>query len=1149
MLSKARKDTKMRNTRGRELAVFLAVLLLVFCGTSLGQVVSSPGPIPHRITAPVDDAVRSSIAKSTHPLAQAQYDRGPVDAALLMERMILVLGVSPEQDHQLRTFLDSQQTKGSPDFHHWLTPEVFGQKFGPSPLDVQQVDDWLRQEGFRVGSVAKSGLWIEFSGNAAQVQAAFQTQMRNYQVEGKMHLANASDISIPAALAPVVRGVRLHDFFSKPRHTMGSIVHGAGDGANPNATLHDSQGNIVHALSPGDFALIYDLNPLYSATPTPFNGSGQTIAIVARSDIDPGDIVDFMSVFGLPGGLPCVITNGPYPGDVPGDDVEATLDVEWSRAVATRANIELVISASTATTDGVDLSASYIVDNNLAPVMSVSFNLCEQLLGPVENQFINALAQQAAAQGISVFVSAGDDGAAACDDPNNSVATGPLSVGGLSSPPYVTAVGGTEFNETVNGGTDATYWNSTNSANLVSSKGYIPERVWNESCSVATCGSNANLFAGSGGMSGIYPAPSWQSPSTGIPGLTSLNRALPDVSLAAAGGHDGYLFCFQRICEGGTSFFVIGGTSASSPALAGIMAIIDQKIGSKQGLANYVLYPLAQNEIFSNCNSSTIPLTGSSCVFNDNTVGNNTVPGETGFNAGLGFDLASGLGSVDATNLANAWAKMALGFQGVNTTLAPGTAITATHGQAVSLTVNVARQGTTGTPSGNISLIASGGTLLNPVGVAGEAISPSMAGTATTGAFNVSNLPGGTAYTLTAHYPGDGLFKSGDSNPVTVTVTPENSTTTLTSIVGFDNNGNPITGTTIPYGGFLDLRTVVASVNNTSPPDGFPSGKITLSDNSAQAGTLNLNTFAQAELINCLTPAPFNSVCLTVGSHPIQVVYNGDNGFSGSSTANPAVTITVTKGNPGVAATAPATAKFNTPITVQASVFPTGTIFPTGTVQFFQGTTALGPPLTLAAGNPSTASTQVTLSGSGNQSITVQYTGDATYNGASSPPTTVNVTPPFNFSATTTFAAIAAGATATYNVTLNAVGGFTGSVSFACTGAPAGSTCAVSPNPATLGTSDALTVTVSNTRNARSMPAPFRTWPVVFAGALAGLLWGVRRKPRSALLLALAVTLVVVGVGSCGGGTPRPPTVATLTVTGTSGSATNSITLNLTVTH
>jgi large repetitive protein len=1118
------------------------------------QVQGAAAPVPSRIVAPVDESVRTTIKNSVHPLAQAQFDVGPLDGATPFNRMILVLGTSPEQEHAARTLIDSQQTQGSPDYHRWITPEEFGARFGPSAQDLGQVTAWLEKNGFSIGSVAKSGRWIEFSGTSAQVEAAFHTQMRQYQVHGENHIANSSEISLPAALTPVVKGVSLHNFFAKPRHSALTPVHGVSNGTNPNATLHDNQGNVVHALAPGDFAKIYDINPLYGAGK---NGSGQSIAIVARSDIDLGDMADFQSVFGLPSNPPNVILNGPDPGDVPGDDVEATLDVEWSNAVAPGATIDIVISAITATTDGVDLSAIFIVENNLAPVASVSFNLCEQLLGSPENTFINALEEQAAAQGISVFVAAGDDGPAACDDPNNSLATGPISVGGLASPPWVTAVGGTEFNETVNGGNDATYWSASNSMTLVSVLGYVPEMVWNESCSSAACGINANLFAGSGGVSTLYPTPSWQA-STGIPGLSFSNRALPDVSLAAASGHDGYLFCFQRVCQGGNSFFLVGGTSASSPSMAGIMAIIDQKTGSKQGLANYVLYSIAKGENFNNCNSSsrTNPATGTSCSFNDITVGNNTVPGATGFNATAGFDLATGLGSVDANNVATAFASQVAGFQGTTSTLAANPAanpINIIHGASVNFNVSVARMGTVGTPSGAISLIAEGGNLPSNVGVAATTVSGSN-GTATGTMNGVSNLPGGTTYNLIANYPGDGTFGSSDSAALTVTVAPEGSATNLTSIIGFTNSGVPIVGTTVNYGDFLDLRTVVTSSTHTSPPDAFPSGGITLLDNGVPIGSLSLDSEAQSEFIDCFTPAPSSAPCLTVGSHPISISYGGD-GLSFTSSSSATTTITINKGNPTVAISAPASTPFGTALTATASVQPTGTIFPSGTVQFFQGATALGSPVTLSPGNPSTASAQVTLAGSGNQSFTAQYSGDSTYNSATSAPATVTITVPFNFSATSTSQIIAAGGTATYNVNLNGVGGFTGQVSLSCTGAPGGSNCAVTPNPANLSsttTSVPLTVTVSNTANAHlTIPLPWKQLPFVFAGVLGIALVGLRRKPRQRLLMLFAL-LVMAGTISCGGGggsSPRPPTIATLTVTATSGGQSSTITLNLTITH
>jgi Pro-kumamolisin, activation domain/Bacterial Ig-like domain (group 3) len=1159
-----------RTTRGHMFAAFFVIVLLSLTLPASGQTSSPQTGVPSRITALIDNQVRTTIPKTTHPLAQAQFDRGPVDPGTAMDRMILVLGVSDSQEGELRTFLDSQQTKGSPDYHRWLTPEEFGQKFGPSPQDVQQVTNWLQQGGFRVGAVAKSGRWIEFSGTAAQVNQAFQTEMRNYQAAGRTHIANASDISIPAALAPVVRGVSLHDFFKKPLHVMHGKVHGVSNGTNPNATLVDSNNNVVHALAPGDFASIYDLNPLYTGGN---NGSGQTIAIVARSDVDPHDVSDFQSLFFTsPPTTPNFIINGPDPGDVSGDDVEATLDTEWSGAVAPGATIDVVISAITATTDGVDLSYAYIVDNNLAQVMSISFGLCEQELGPPENQFLNGMAQQAAAQGISVFVSAGDDGAAACDDPNNPLATGPISVSGQASTPYVTAVGGTEFNEGVIGQADSVYWSATNSPTLVSVLGYIPEMVWNESCSAATCGAaNANLFAGSGGVSTIYATPSYQS--GGITGLPQAMRALPDVSLAAAGGHDGYLLCFQRICQAGPNqeFDIIGGTSASSPSMAGIMAIIDQKTNARQGLANYVLYSLAKAEVstpgLAKCNSSsrTNPVTPAlaACVFNDVTVGNNTVPGETGFTAVVGYDLSTGLGSVDANNLATAFASAAGAFQGTTTTLVASPVanpITINHGSPLNFNVGVTRAAGTQTPSGTVSLNASGGSLAGQVGVAATTISGS--GATANGTFTgISNLPGGTAYNLTSHYPGDGVFGSSDSTALTVTVNPESSSTALTSIVGFNSTtGAPIVGTTITYGGFLDLRTIVSSATHTSPPDGFPTGNIQINDGAAILGELTLASGvpsapgSQAEFINCATPltAPGPGACLTVGAHPIFVTYIGDSSFNSSATANPAVTITVNKGTPTGAVTAPATAASGTPITVTAQVNALGPVAPTGTVQFFQGTTPVGSPANLTG----IANAQITLTGSGNQTVNAQYSGDSTYNAAMLTPSTVMVTAPFNFTAASTSQTIPAGSTATYNLTLASVGSFTGQVSFTCTGAPGGSTCAVSPNPANLTTTAItvpLTVTVTNTANARLGPSPFGTWPFVFATALVGLLWGARKKPRKALLMVLALGLMI-GVGSCGGGNPpqpvtKAPTLATLTVTGTNGSATNTINLSLTVTH
>lgn len=847
---------------------------------------------------------------------------------------------------------------------------------------------------------------------------------------------------------------------------------------------------------------------------------------------------------------------------VPGDDIEAILDTEWSGAVAPGATIDVVVSASIGTSDGVDLSAAFIVDNNLAPIMSVSFGQCEAGLGGIgstENNFFNNLWQQAAAQGISVFVSAGDNGAAGCDDPNdpsNKPASGGVAVSGLASTPFNTAVGGTQFNETVNGGSAANFWNATNGSGSSSAKGYIPEMIWNESCDPTTPNSPCakqgfNLFSGSGGASIIYGKPSWQS--TSIPGMPNDGkRDLPDVSLTAA-IHDGYLLCFQEdpnvACQVSNGVLqqaaVVGGTSASSPSFAGIMAIIDQKLGSRQGLANYVLYALAKSENFSNCNSSnrTDPTVGTSCTFNDITVGNNSVPGQTGFNAGGGYDLASGLGSADVNNLATAWGNTT--FQGTVTsiTTSMGATVNITHGQSVTLTAQVQKSPSGSGPTGTVAFVTDkpgpqGGFLTVGAG--------NLSGTTPTFSAPFNNLPGGT-YNLSANYPGDGVFASSKSAGIPVTVAPEASAVTLKTTVA-SANGNPPPLSAFPYGdanNVIVFDGIVASATN--PGDGFPTGNVSFKDGGTVIGTVLMNNRADAEAANCFTFTP--SACLTIGTHSITASYpTGDNSFNAGGPSN-AINITIVKGNPTPAVVGPASAATGVAFTLQTTIGTgLGTISPTGTVQFMDGTTALGGAITVSNGQ---ASAQVTLNAAGMHNITAQYSGDSTYNAAASTPLAISVSAPFNFAAALPTQTIAAGGTATYNVTLNGVGGFSGPVNFSCTGAPGGANCAVNPNPATLSTTTTavpLTVTVSNTTNARLTPHSVNGLPLVFAGVFVAGLFGLRRKPRQRLFLCLGI-LMIASVTSCGGGGPRPPTSATLTVTGTSGSTTNSITLTLTVTH
>lgn len=691
-------------------SVFLkGLLLLALLPSPPGAMAQNP---TRRITEAVDNGKRVTLAGNVHPLARHQFDRGVEPGSLPMQHMLLLLNRSPEQETVLRSLLAQQQETSSPKYHKWFTPEQFGEQFGPSDADLRTVDAWLTSQGFQISSNSNGRTLIDFSGDAGLVHAAFHTEIHRFVVNGEEHWANTSDPQIPAALSPVVGGVvGLNSFRLKPMNRVAGIFSRskATGRVNPLFTFAGGTCPVIdfstcYAVGPFDFAAIYNVLPLWNVG---VDGTGQTIAVVGRSNIKLQDVRDFRSLFGLPARDP-VVTIPPGssdPGPTGGEDeLEADLDVQWSGAVAKNATINLVTAASAAT-DGAILSAAFVVNMNLAPVLSVSFGECELRLGASGNQMFDSLWQQAAAQGMTVLVATGDSGSAGCDS-NSAASPSPaqfgLQVSGVSSTPNNVAVGGTDFDDFSNA---TKYWNTTNSsATQASAKGYIPEIPWNASCTNSRLGSNSEAtcnsaqqsdlvvtIGGSGGASsctsaigldpttcsGGYPKPSWQQ-GNGVP--NDGKRDVPDVSLFASSGFNAsfYIVCQSDITANScnlsspfTNFVGVGGTSAASPAFAGLVGLVNQKTGSAQGNANPVLYGLAAQQSPSACNSSSGP--AGSCVFNDVTSGTNAMPCLksspnctvsnssdlfgilSGFSAGSGYDLATGLGSVNAANLVNDW--------------------------------------------------------------------------------------------------------------------------------------------------------------------------------------------------------------------------------------------------------------------------------------------------------------------------------------------------------------------------------------------------------------------------------------------------------------------------------------------------------------
>ncbi|MBV9769931.1 MAG: S8 family serine peptidase, partial [Bryobacterales bacterium] len=556
---------------------------------------------PARITRLISGEKFRLLHGNVNPRARAEFDQGLVNPLFKLNLVSIAFRTSPDQQIALEQLLEEQQDRSSPNYHRWLTPEEYANRFGLASSDIAKVQSWLQSQGFTVGYVARGRNWLNFSGTAGQIAQAFHTNIHRYIVNGETHYANATEPSIPEELESVVLGIGGLDDFHP---------------TSPKLTAPDGE----HALVPDDIATIYDVNRLYSQG---LDGTGQSLVVAGQSDIDLTDIATFRSGLNLPGNIPEVVLvpDSADPGTTK-DEGEADLDIEWTGAVARNAQIIYVNSTH------VFSSVLYAISEDLAPVVSYSFGGCEAEQASTVLSIARAIAQEGNAQGITWLASSGDAGSAGCDKAfSGSQASQGLAVNVPASIPEVTAVGGTEFDEATGG-----YWSDSNSSSGASALSYIPETSWNES------GANG-LAASGGGLSVIYPQLNWQAG----PGLQSWSaRAVPDVALSAA-AHDGYAVISAGSAE------IVAGTSAATPVLAGIITLLNQNENSGGlGNINPNLYRLAQTNIFHDITTGNNVV---SCVLG----GTDCATGSFGYYAGPGYDPVTGLGSIDAYNLITEW--------------------------------------------------------------------------------------------------------------------------------------------------------------------------------------------------------------------------------------------------------------------------------------------------------------------------------------------------------------------------------------------------------------------------------------------------------------------------------------------------------------
>jgi hypothetical protein len=915
--------------------------------------------VPARITQAIDETQLVTLKGTVHPLARPEFDKGAVSDAAPMKRMLLLLKRSVDQKSALSQLMVDQYNTNSPNYHKWMTPEQFGTQFGPADGDIQAVTSWLQGHGFKVAKVSKGKLAVEFSGTAAQVREAFHTEIHTFVVNGETHMANASEVQIPAALAPVVHGLSpLNNFRPKPTHrVLGEFTKSTSTSQPKSVNPEFTTSAGFFALGPTDFATIYNVAPLWTAGT---DGTGQSIAVIGVSNINLQDVADFRTLFGLPTGgtnTPIVVIDGGSANDpgivTGGSETEALLDVEWSGAVAKGAQIHFVIAADTDLQPGLILAILNVIDNNSDPILSLSFGDCEPNEGPNNTGFWEPVWEQAAAQGITVTVSTGDSGSAGCEDdtapaPNPANTDTGLQVSGFASTPFNVAVGGTDFNDI---GTQSTYFSATTDpTTLASALGYIPENTWNETCTnaifntvtglttpEANCNStNAEAAAsvvtlgGSGGAShcftltgttcsGGYAKPPYQlfSGLTGMP--ADGTRDLPDVSLFAStgdfpstslqGSNSFYVVCEADAVTGTScnktgsfSFLAVGGTSASTPSFAGIMALVNQKNG-RQGNANFVLYKLAQMQDTAGtaCSSVASPLPNASCAFNDiptgstiatpcvknslncnPTTGTDTIGVLSGYSTTTGYDLATGLGSVNANNLVTNWSKGVSAFTPTTVKLTLGPPTTGlTAGQSVAVNITV----TPSAATGDVALVSNAAT--------GDGVDGFTLGAGGTVSSSTTQLTGGT-YQVTARYGGDGTFAPSVSAPVTVTVSNKAASMTAGSVLVSLGGGQFATFSNgaAPVNLILQARvspTVVANNHALTP-----TGTVTFTDslNGGTQATVASNV-GMNQLGEAFTAA--GTTVFGVGSHSVVATYNGDPSFATS--VSPAVPFTITGTN------------------------------------------------------------------------------------------------------------------------------------------------------------------------------------------------------------------------------------------------------------